>query len=215
MNRLTSWIKTVIVGYGRHLTAEQLAGDACVLCGHAFSRPEDKASFGWIGLLFRRRAYACRFACTLDTVDGLEELFRSAIPARQNVWLWHLGLDDVPLITAPDDHDIIDDEYAAQIDSQPKARVEVVRRGGTLTTRPLPLEYAERIAVQAMRLGFTAMIDEDQQASRFPPELEVVTPHGPGIVIGANAKVVKVTLDDGQTRNYPITFVKPRSEFGR
>jgi hypothetical protein len=43
----------------------------------------------------------------------------------------------------------------------------------------------------------------------------VITPDGPGIVIGINTEVVKVALADGRTRNYPATFVKPRNEAGR
>lgn len=293
MNRLTAWIKTVVVGYRRDLTDAQLAGDACALCGGEFTDPGRRADFGWIGLPFRRRAYACRYACTIDTVDDTTALFRSAIPARQDVWNWYLGVDDNPLTTDDDGRDVLDREYAARFDAQSHAVVEIVHADGILTTRPLPQEYAEKIAAQAQWLGFTAMIDDEVKAAaaaanpyaspesraesardaigRFqawsrlsralggndkqvPALAEVVditnsicpgidltadeaqaaidqaharlehplavataviTPDGPGTVIGASAKVLKVTLDDGRTRNCPMAFVKPRDEDAR
>lgn len=282
MNRLTAWIKTVVVGYRRDLTDEQLAGDACALCGDEFTDPGRRADFGWIGLPFRRRAYACKHSCTLDSIQQVEALFRSAIPPRQHVDMWDMEVMDAD-----------DEAWAARLAAQPQQRVEIVHAAGTLTTRPLPRAYAERIAAQAQRLGFTAMIDDEVKAAaatanpyaspesraesardaigRFqawsrlsralggndkqvPTLAEVVditnsiypgidltadeaqaaidqaharlehplavataviTPDGPGTVIGASAKVLKVTLDDGRTRNYPVAFVKPRDEVAR
>jgi hypothetical protein len=159
VNRLTAWIKTVIVGHRKHLTDEQLAGDDCALCGRRFLTY--RTSYGWIGLPFLgRRAWACETACTITAVEDIEALFRAAIPAQQRVDFYHLGIDDIQLVTAPDGSDMVDEDYVAGIAAQPHVEVEIVHAGGILTTRPLPEQYAGYIAVQAQKLGFTAMISE-------------------------------------------------------
>lgn len=155
---ITTWFKTVIVGRRVVLTDAQLAGDECALCGHRFFDTERPVSFGWIGLPLRRRAWACPVECTITAVEDVEALFRSAIPARQDVRFWHLGVDDVPLVTAQDGGDTVDEAYTAALAAQPHAPVEIVHGGGVLTTRPLPLKYAGYIAMQARKLGFTAMV---------------------------------------------------------
>jgi hypothetical protein len=171
MNRLRAWIKTVIVGHRVPLTDEQLTGDACTLCGHRFFDSEYRASYGWIGLPFLgRRAWACQTACTITAVDDVEDLFRSAIPARQDIQFWHLGTDDVPLVTDDYGFDQVDATYVASIATQPHVRVEIIHAGGVLTTRPLPEQYAGHIAVRAQKLGFTAMLadqyaDPEQRAA--------------------------------------------------
>lgn len=155
MNRLTSWLTTVIVDYRRELTDAQRAGTACALCGEPLDHPDYRVPFGWIGLPPRRRAYACKHSCTLDTVPETEALFRSAIPARQDVSMWDMEAMDAD-----------DEAWVARLAAQPKTRVEIVHADGTLTTRPLPVDYAERIAAQAQRLGLTAMIDEDAASAQ-------------------------------------------------
>jgi hypothetical protein len=161
MNRLTAWIKTVFIGHVKHLTDEQLAGDACALCGHQFFDSEYRASYGWIDLPFLGpRAWACETSCAVTAVDDVDALFRAAIPARQDVQFWHLGVDDVPLVTDDYGFDQIDEEHVASIAAQPHVCVEIIHAGGILTTRPLPEQYAGYIAVQAQKLGFTAMVDE-------------------------------------------------------
>jgi hypothetical protein len=165
MKSLTAWFKTVVIGHRRNLTAGQENGAACVLCGHEFRSAEESASYGWRGPIPGiHRVHACRFACTLEVVDDVEALFRSAIPARQDVWTWHVGVDDNPLTTAPDGGDMFDQAYADALEAGPKRTVEIVHPGGILTTRPIPVVYAEKISEQAMRLGYTAMIDEGATA---------------------------------------------------
>jgi hypothetical protein len=156
MNHLTAWFTTVVIGFRRDLTDAQLAGEACALCGEEFVDLDyHRVSFGWIGLPLRRRAYACVTACYLETVDEVSELFRAAIPPRQQVDEWHLGIDD---------EGYLDPELAASLEAQLYAPVVVIHPRGALTTLPLPLEYAERIAAQAQRLGFTASITEGSVA---------------------------------------------------
>lgn len=157
MSSLASRIRTAVLGHPRHLTGRQLAGAACVLCGRPFFASEYRASYGWIGLPPRRRAWACEGACTITAVPDVEVLFRSAIPARQAVTFWHLGLDDSPP-AADGGGDVSVQEYADALDAEPKQAVEIAHRGGVLTTRPLPQRYAGYIAVQARELGFTATV---------------------------------------------------------
>lgn len=156
MNRLASWINTVIVGYRRTLTDEQINGAACALCGAPLPTLDDRTDFGWIGLPGRRRAYTCQGACVITAVDEVEALFRAAIPRRQPVWFWHLGVDDRPLVTAIDGDDQADEAYLTALAAQPHLTVAIDHRNGTLTIRALPAEYAERIRHQAECLGFTA-----------------------------------------------------------
>jgi hypothetical protein len=176
MNRLFTRAAKALGWIHRHPTDAQYAGDACALCGDHFANPDHRVSFGWIGLPFRRRAYACEYACTLDTIDDVEELWRAAIPARQDLWNWHLGVDDMQCVTGPDGFDMTDEEYQAAIAGQPHMPVKIVHAGGVLTTRPLPQEYAERIAAQAQRLGFTAMIDKEVESPSAEPAATDTTP---------------------------------------
>lgn len=163
MNRLTSWIKTVVVGYRGHLTDEQFAGDACAFCGREFFDTEDRR--GWIGIPFRRRAWTCETSCIITAVDDVEALFRSAIPARQRVDFWSLGVMDVPLVSDYYGFDTVDKAYVAAVAAQPHHAVEIVHAEGVLTTRPLPWQYAVQIARQAQDLGFTALVpDLDEPA---------------------------------------------------
>lgn len=212
MNRLATWTRTVILGHRRNLTDAQIAGDACALCGRRFYDDADRADFGWIGLPFRRRAYACQASCVIKTVDDTLDLFLSVIPARQRVHFWHLGVDDVPLVSDGDGDDTVDRSYAAELGAQPTAAVEIRHGGGVLTTRPLPLEYAEQIAQQAQSLGFAATLSALRY--RFMLEREVVTPDGTGVVAGISEKVVRVALADGREQFYPANFVEPREGFG-
>lgn len=151
MNRLFTRAAKALGWIHRHPTDAQENGGACILCGSEFRRPDDdyRRPYGYIGL--RHRVYACKHACTLEVIDDVITLFRSAIPGRQQVWNWHLGVDD---------GDYHDPEITAWLDAQPHQAVEIVHPGGILTTRPLPEEYAGLIAWQAQRLGFTAMVNE-------------------------------------------------------
>lgn len=151
MNRPLTRTAKALGWIRRHPTDAQYAGDACILCGSEFRRLDGdyRRSYGFIGL--RHRVYACAHACTIEVVDDVVDLFRSAIPARQDVWNWHLGIDD---------GDYSDPEITAWLDAQPRQAVKIIHAGGTLTTRPLPEEYAGLIAWQAQRLGFTAMVNE-------------------------------------------------------
>jgi hypothetical protein len=129
------------------LTDEQEDGTACVLCGAEFLWRTDRIAWACLGPPWRHQHFACRYGCTLQTVEDVTDLFRGAIPAKQNVLLYRLGVDDVEL-----------QEHADAAATGPRAQVEIVHRHGILTTRPLPDTYADRIAQQAMRLGFTAWI---------------------------------------------------------
>jgi hypothetical protein len=155
VNRVKAWIKTVLVGYSRDLNGQQLAGEACALCGQPFFDPEHRADYGWTGLPLRRRAYACEGGCIITVVADVETLFRSAIPDRQDVLFWYLGVDDVPLLTGEDGVDTLDEAYTARIAAQPTVRVRIAHPGGVVTTRPLPQDYAQCVAMQAWRLGFS------------------------------------------------------------
>ncbi len=147
MNALTAWVRTVIIGTRRTPTDQQLTGHACALCARPFTPTQPRVSYGWIGLPLLRRAYACPHACTLVTVEDTETLFRTAIPTRQHVRLWHLGTDDVADMTQ---------QQTEQLDAQPRQTVTLTHPHGPLTSRPLPVTYADQITDQARRLGYTA-----------------------------------------------------------
>ncbi len=159
MTRLTSWIKAVAASYRRRMTAEQLAGTACALCGRRFLASEYRADYGRVGPL--PHAYTCDTACTITAVDDVAELFRAAIPARQRVEFWHLGVDDAPSRTSYHGEDVPDEAYLAELAAQPRRQVRITHRRGAVTTRPLPERHARYIAAQARRLGFTATLSEE------------------------------------------------------
>lgn len=166
MNRMLARAAKALGWIHRNPTDAQYAGEACILCGDPLRRAGGdyhRRSYGFLGL--RHRVYACETSCILEVIDDVVRLFSDAIPADQPVCLWHLGVDDNPLTTAPDRSDMFDQAYADEIDAGPKWTVEIVHGDGVLTTRPIPVRYAERIAAQAMRLGYTAMIDDEVKAS--------------------------------------------------
>lgn len=194
MTHLTAWFTSAVVGRRKVFTEEQENGTACVLCGATFL-DDDQDRYGRIGL---RRVYACRYGvCVIDVVDDVAELFLATFPDGRQVDTWFLGVDDVPLRTAPDGSDMTDREHVAAIAAQPHVAVEIVHPGGILKTRPLPWEYAVRIAEQAMRLHCTAIMP-----------VCVVTPHGPGHLVKTANGITAVKLDDGRERHYPASFVK-------
>lgn len=154
---------------------------ACTRCGAVLYNPADAVR---IQILPRR--WACGPSCVIDVVDDVAGLFAARVPGAS---LWHLGSDDID-----------GQDEADTLDALPHATVEIVHADGVLKTRPLPVEYAHRIASQASRLGFTAMLDEPER---------VATPDGPGFATSRSDKTVTVNLDEGRTRIYPANFVNP------
>lgn len=190
MTRLTAWITSAFIGRRTHFTNEQITGTACVLCGATFL-DDNPDRYGRIGL---RRTYACRYGvCVIDVVDEVKALFLATFPDGRQVDTWFLGVDD---------EGYLNPESAALLKAQPHTPVEISRpRPGqpceTVTTSPLPWEYAVRIAEQAMRLHCTAIMP-----------VCVVTPHGPGHLVKTVNGITVVKLDDGPARLYPASFVK-------
>jgi hypothetical protein len=161
MNRLIEHaIERVLRVKAKTLTDTQEAGSACVVCGREFLTPADRAPWACLGVSWRHRHYACTGACFIEVVDDVTHLFSSTVPHGRPVWLYRLGIDDTPLITAPDGSDMVDEAHLAAHDAQPKQAVTILHGRGAINTRPLPADYARRIAEQAMRLGYTAMINE-------------------------------------------------------
>jgi hypothetical protein len=117
----------------------------CARCGTILYQPDQGARVSRL-----RRQYACDPYCVIDVTGDVLRLFAGRVPDGQ---YWHLGTDD------------IDTQAEADVlDSLPRLTVEIVHPGGILTTRPIPVEYAHRIASQAQRLGYTAMINEGATA---------------------------------------------------
>lgn len=209
MNRLTAWIKTVVVGYRRDLTDEQLAGDACALCGDEFGHPDYRVSFGWIDLPFRRRAYAERIAAQAQRLG-----FTAMI-------------DDEVKAAAATANPYASPESRAESARDAIGRFQAWSRlsralGGNDKQVPTLAEVVD--ITNSIYPGIDLTAGEAQAAidlayARLERPLAVatavITPDGPGIVIGVSAKVLKVTLEDGRTRDYPVAFVKPRNEDAR
>jgi hypothetical protein len=148
MNRLFEHtIERVFRVKRKTFTDTQENGTACILCGAEFLWSTDRIPWACLRLPWRHQHFACRYGCTLQTVEDVTDLFRSAIPAKQNVLFYRLGVDDIE----PQGH-------ADTAAAGPRLQVEIVHHRGILTTRPIPADYADRIAQQAMRLGYTAWI---------------------------------------------------------
>lgn len=126
-------------------TARPWTETPCARCGAILYEPADATRAGRL-----HRRYACGPYCVIDVTGDVYDLFATRLPDAQ---YWHLGSDDIDT-----------QDEADALDTLPRLTVEIRHPGGILATRPLPVEYAHRIASQAMRLGYTAMIDEGASA---------------------------------------------------
>jgi hypothetical protein len=132
------------------LTDAQYAGRSCVHCARPFAPGETGEPYG-------RRMRQCAGFCVLEMagdtdIDDVLAARVTAFRPSADVMPWYLGSDDDP--------------DPVWLTAQERAVLTLDDGPINARSKPIPLEYAHRLAQQAARLGFDAEIIEHRDDAR-------------------------------------------------